>query len=345
MAKLKLFLIAAIVLSAISSMAIAAEDLSGYTGTVYFADDFESGYQYISPEDRYGGSYSYYTNLGGSESGPEGTGCSDTDTYHNTIISDDVAYSGTYSLKTPYDGDCPGESTTRDTTRIALNRHSEMYIRWYQRFTGDWPSQTVQHKFSKCSAGGQDYLSTIYFRFPSASGGGGNRMYQAGVNNVGSQFGNIGDGRVRIYFTDSHDEDEADDGWNNEVNGPGTDVDFLPVIDTWYCLEAHYKMNSDANTADAELDLWVDGVQYFRLRNFRFYGPGGYGHTEEYTQYIPNQMELQHINYVRTATDQPTYMDNIVIGSSYIGPVGESSEEPGQTTGVIMTGVSSVIAN
>jgi len=274
----------------------------------------------------------YFLHLGGTVYGDEGTGCSDTNTYHNTILSNENVAQGAvsgskYSIKTPYSGNCPNESFSRDTTIIQLNENKQnVFIRFYQKFTGEWNSSTVQHKFTKFHPIGDssDTVSTGYFSFRPGS----KNLYQAKVNNVEGQF-NYSIYKLssvcHIFATQEGAGSQYENGYrywdnyNNSLNLDGIDREFEFETDRWYCIEIHVKINSSEKIADAVSEMWVDGKKVFSLTNFRWYGP-----QDEAISGI-GTFELQHVYYNRSNTNQPTYMDNIVIADEYIGPIGSSS--------------------
>lgn len=326
------FLVSILLLSSTCDISLAAENLSHITeagGTVYFAWDGESQ-SYTA--DAGTGSFS---NLGGNVSGPDGDAAVDcaagdinTSIYHYTVLSSESAAQSSvegsnYSLKTPYDGNCNNESTSRDRTVITLSSDQpELYIRWSQKFTGNWMNGSVQHKLTKMAPlahGGDDRYSTGYFTFRSNS----KNMSLQKVINVEGQFdldGVANRASACVLFSSKHGAGNQYDGvnryWDNYNNGiGGTDGEFYFTTDTWYTIEIHVKVNSDENTANAVAEMWVDGKKVFGLTNFRFYGPAN--------PEIPGIgfIELQHIYYNRSTNDnQPTYMDNIVVADKYIGP-------------------------
>ena len=304
---------------------------------IYFEDDFENGYQHMGSDNSHlGGGYFYY--MGGVVNGPEAVlpnPCSDRDVHsnHYTVISNDLeaqdsVEGSTYSLKTPYVGYCNDESFLRDVTVINLDENKqEIFIRWYQKFSDPWYDGTVQHKFSKFHPIGdsRDEVSTGYFRF------GGTNIFQARINNVDGQFNTPEFTRhsvVSIYPSEIGAGSQYQGGyryWDNYDNGigiNGEDSEFHFNTKQWYAIEMHVKLNSDEDTSDGILELWVDGVKIFSLTNFRWYGP-----LEEAIPGI-GSFELQHIYYDRTSVDQPTYMDNIVISDEYIGLIIQNNVEP-----------------
>lgn len=301
----------------------------------YFEWDGESGYQYLGAGNAHSGG-GYFSHLGGSVSGAEGilpNPCSsrDTNNYHYTVNTNETdaqssIFGSQYSLKTPYTGYCNDESFTRDTTIIQLNENKdEYYIRWSQKWTGNWMNGNVQHKFTKFTEiGGSDEVSAGYFSF-SPNG----RNWRCRVPNLENRFDMNGISHASVVWVYASEDgagsqyvgvNRAWDDINNNVNGE--DGEFYFETDRWYDLEIHAKMNSNSQTADAELEAWVDGEQVFGVYNFKWY-------NQPEDEYGIGNFELQHIYYNRATNDnQPTYMDNIKISDSYIGPVSSSDTTP-----------------
>lgn len=307
---------------------------------VFFEFDGENGYQYLGSGNAHPGG-GYFSRLGGRVDGPEGTGCSNPSTYHNTILSDETAAQGAengsqYALKTPYSGSCPNESFSRDTTIITLSTPvDEYYIRWYQKWTGDWNSGSVQQKFTKFYNASDDTYLTAHFSFDPYSEAW--RNYLVNLENRFDMNHVPHAAEVWIYATEAgagsqySGVNRAWDDINNGIGEGGTDAPYTFATDTWYCLEIHAKLNTDADTADAVCEAWVDGVKVFEVTNFKYYNrPGAKVGT--------NTFELQHIYYNRTSNDQPTYMDNIIISDNYNGPIsGASTPLPPPTSLEIIT--------
>lgn len=329
--KLKMFFLASLA-SFIFGKAEAAENLSHITnagGTVYFADDFEGGYQHLGLANVHAGG-GYFSYMGGPVTRPEGTGCSSVAEYHNTVISQDVASQGAvagsyHALKTPYDRDCPGESSTRDITVITIPPSDELYIRWYQKWTGEWNSGSVQQKFTKFNFNGDGGTNAMHFSFAPYS-----KVWRNFMPNVEGKFNKDGVTRNDWVWVCETPEaagsvyegvNRSYDDINNGLGEGATDRATEFETERWYCIELHFKINSDANTVDAVSEAWVDGNKTFEVNNFKFYP-----NSSRNEKFSVTNLELQHIYYDRTLSDQPTYMDNIVIADSYIGPVNTVSD-------------------
>jgi hypothetical protein len=287
------------------------------TATVFFEFDGENGYQYTHHTAPHSGG-GYFAFLGGYPFYPEGGGCDDGYEYHNTILSNEEAAANSiegskWSLKTPYSGGCPQESFKRDTTIIKLPDQRELYIRWYQKWTGDWNSADVQHKFTKFYNAGKSDSLAVHFSFAPRS-----RIWRNFMRNVDNHFAKGGGGTYEYVWVyaiprESPSITTSYDDYNNGING-GDDGNFIFETDKWYCIETHFKLNSDENTSDGVVEAWIDGVKVFGVENYKFYG------TAE-DKFTVNNLEFQHIYYNRSSNDQPTYMDNIVIADEYIGPM------------------------
>lgn len=294
--------------------------------TTYFSWNGENGYQYMGSENAYPGG-GHFSRMGGNVSMPAGiygaSNCTpDTDNYHYSIISDDVAGQGSvpgslHSLKTPYLGVCPNEAFQRDTTVITTPILYEGYIRWYQKWTGPWPGRTVQQKFTKfydgTATGSGD--PTVEFTFEANR-----QQLTAFMRNTEGHFNKDGvtrsAGSLWVHAssvgagTPYPGQNRSYDDYNNGINN-GADADFLFGPDRWYAIEIHWKVNTDANTSDGVLEEWVDGVKVFGVSNYKYFNTGA-------RPYI-NTFELQHVYYNRSTSDQSTYMDNIKISDTYIG--------------------------
>lgn len=314
-------------------ISFSVEDLSHITdagGTVYFADDMEGGLLYRGPTNTYEGK-GWWDRLGGNPTGSIASNpCSfDTNVQHATHISDDIAAQGaivgsTHAMKTPYDGDCPTERFPADTSIIATGTPlTEYYIRWYQKFSGNWMNGSAQHKL---------------FKQQNVMGGVGGLRFGTNENiwRTLAPNNHLPGGGVRwpeseqsfvwVYEANIPDWNRVNDDLDNGID-EGSDGAFPFQTDTWYCIEMHWKAHTAGN-ADGVYEAWVDGVKVFRI------GGMVWGDADDYTiaGTGTTAIELQHIYYDRaTSDDQPTYMDNIVIADRYIGPannVGKKSGKP-----------------
>lgn len=297
--------------------------MSRLNAEVFFEFNCENGYQYMGSDDPHPGG-GYFSMMGGNVRGPEAAlpdPCSNrnTNTYHYTVVSNDIAAQGAvsgskYALKTPYAGHCNDESFSRDTTIINYGQKlSELYIRWYQKFTGNWHNGSVQHKFVKFG------VSTLGgLRFGSK-----HNYWRTGFYNNGHWPGANSWIWVYEYLDNPSNKKVADD------LDSGLGRRFTFNVDTWYCIEMHVKGNTAGNT-DGIYEAWVDGIKVFGIYNHDFSKDG-------VSAVSTNKIELQHVYYNRaTNDDQPTYMDNIIIADEYIGPVddGNDSTAPSPPTGL-----------
>lgn len=285
----------------------------------YFEWSADNGYKYLGQDNAYPGG-GYFSWLGGSTTQPAGTtGCQDPLTVHNAILSNDTSAAGAvagskYALKTFYSGACPNESFQRDTTIISTPNLYEGYFRFYQKWTGDWNSSNVQQKYTKFYTTGG--VPIVHFSFgPKA------KNWRAYVPNLEGHFDKDGvtrySGGIWVYAskagagTPYTGQNVSYDDYNNGIGG--TDGEFYFNTNQWYAIEFHWKVNTDANTSDGVLEAWVDGEKVFGISNFKYFNSG--------SRPIVNTFELQHIYYNRSATNQPTYMNNIIISDHYNGPI------------------------
>lgn len=301
---------------------MATENLAHITqsgGTILFAEDFEDN---VMTEDDWPDSPGYLYWVGGPVAGRVGDGCENgTGRRNNTIDTAPIAAGAvpgsTRSLKTPYPGACPEYNYTREATKIKLPTPvREYYIRWYQKWSGSF-QKTKQHKFTKFYNAAKSVGSlTAHFSFEGPDTQNlANFMYNydGQLNKDGLSFAD----HVWVEFAKdtrprNNDQAYSYDDIENGINGDG-EFDF--DVDHWYCIEIHSKLNSDADTADGLVEMWIDGKLVFGKYNIKHFDAAN---EHDGT----NIFELQHIYGTRSSTNQPTFMDNIVIADNYIGPVG-----------------------
>lgn len=294
---------------------------------VYFEFDGESDYQYMGLANAHPGG-GYFSYMGGNVFRLDSLdSCAgDTANYHYTILSSDLAgqsaTSGSqYSLKTPYLGSCPNESFTRDTTIVSVLDSSELYVRWYQKWTGDWMSGSVQQKFTKFYNPNTPNSLAGHLSFASDS-----KVWRNFMPNLEGHFDKDGvtryDGNIWINASDTGGNYT---GVNRSYDDDPDTSNFEFEPNYWYCLEIHFRINSDPAISDAIFEAWVDGVKVMGVYDFKYYNlPEAY--------FTVNTLEFQHVYYNRTATDQPTYMDNIVVADEYIGPVNNQADTAAPAT-------------
>lgn len=297
--------------------------------TVFFEFDGEKGYQYMGSGNRHPGG-GYFSWMGGTISKPAGTlptsgSCTygvdyDVTNYHYTVLSNETAAQGAvpgsqWSLKTPYTAACNREAYQKDTTIINIGQTlQEYYIRWYQKWTGNWYEADVQQKFFKPVAVGGDLggagLGQISFYWT------GHNIFRAVVPNVDGHFDKDGITRASLVSVTATragsppgcEYQGTTCGYDDDAT---TTSEFTFSTNTWYCIEVHAKVNTAGNS-DGCMEVWVNNVKAMGIYNLKWFSGTVYG---------VNQIEMQHIYYNRSAVDEPTYMDDIVISDRYIGPV------------------------
>lgn len=180
----------------------------------------------------------------------------------------------------------------------------EIYFRYYLRFGSSWkPSKT---------SGKLPGIGGTYDR----AGWGGRAADGRNGWSARGLFQAAGDGRTPIGFYCYH----ADMGrWGSEWVWKQDERGFL-ANDRWYCIEHHVRLNTPAaggqgdGAKDGVLRGWVDGELAFAKEDVCF------RHTGE----LKIDRVWIDVYYGGDATsphDMHLYIDNVVIATSYIGPV------------------------
>lgn len=108
-----------------------------------------------------------------------------------------------------------------------------------------------------------------------------------------------------LYEVDNKNKYGRTIPWGNEKS--------LLIPGRWYSIEQHLKLNTP-NIANGILEVWIDGKKIVNRNNLHF------RNTKEL------KIEKVWFNFYFGGVDKPKqnfemYMDNIVIASSYIGPI------------------------
>ncbi|MDQ1284581.1 MAG: hypothetical protein QG620_929 [Patescibacteria group bacterium] len=298
---------------------------------VIFDFDGENGYQYMGFQNAHLGG-GYFSHMGGNVTKPESYNSCDGDTnnFHYTTVSNDSpsqdsVNGSNYALKTPYSGNCPNEGFLRDTTVINVPASSELYVRWYQKWTGNWMSGDVQQKFTKFYDPHVPNSIAGHLSFLSNS-----RRWRTFLPNFDGHFDKDGITRYAGWvWVNASDIGENYPGVNRSYDDDPNTSNFEFETDRWYCLEMHFRINSDPDVSDAIFEAWVDGAKVMGVYDFKY-------HNTPEAVFTVNALEFQHVYYNRSATDQPTYMDNIVVADEYVGPVDAGSDTlaPGSPGGL-----------
>ncbi|MHC4739310.1 MAG: LamG-like jellyroll fold domain-containing protein, partial [Planctomycetota bacterium] len=93
--------------------------------------------------------------------------------------------------------------------------------------------------------------------------------------------------------------------------------------DTWYCVEAHVKLN-DAGQSNGIQEFWVDGQLEARRDDLNF--------VESYTDYAINIVLFENYWNTGSVQLQERYFDNIVVSTQAIGEFGAGPQLPGQAS-------------
>jgi hypothetical protein len=113
------------------------------------------------------------------------------------------------------------------------------------------------------------------------------------------------------------------DGW---YGSPGL-VDSTPIIinlGRWYCIEVMVRKS----TTDGEIRVWLDGVEKIRF-NKQTWGVSSYNTGS----HMPGCLELMgFFNWNPNHNGEAEWFDEVVIATSYIGPIG--TPPPGPSGGL-----------
>lgn len=82
----------------------------------------------------------------------------------------------------------------------------------------------------------------------------------------------------------------------------------------WYCIEQHVRLNHPGE-ADGVIRAWLDGELVFERRGLRF-------RTVPDLKIEDVWFNVYHGGTARSPRDQQLYIDNVVVATEYIGPVG-----------------------
>ena len=225
------------------------------------------------------------------------------------IVSDDPAL-----LYAPFQGNAL-RSTLLEGTNTAMNigwhffdeagaEPEEAYFRYYLRFADDWEQTADGGKMpgfagtygvagwggrpvdgtNGWSARGTFYLSVPDDNPVAGTTPLGNYVYHADMS------GNYGD----VWL------------WQEDYRG-------LLADNRWYCVEQYVKMNTPTLN-DGILRAWIDGRLAFEKTDLRF-------RDVDYLKVEEVWMNVYHGGTAPSPYDQHLYVDNLVIASSYIGPM------------------------
>jgi len=193
---------------------------------------------------------------------------------------------------------------------------SEIYFRYYLRFADDW-NQTVD--------GGK--MPGIAGTYGIAGWGGRPSDGTDGWSARGSYKLTIPDGNplggytpLGSYVYHADMAGQYGDGfiWNQGW-GPEGYGGILPR-NQWYCIEQYLSMNAPSAN-DGVLRAWVDGRLAFEKTDFSF-------RTVDTLLIEEIWMNIYHGGTAVSPYDQHLYIDNVVIATSYIGPMGPIVIEP-----------------
>lgn len=92
----------------------------------------------------------------------------------------------------------------------------------------------------------------------------------------------------------------------------------------WYCIEVMIKTNSSPTLDDGELALWVDGALKGHFRNFLWRTSNELKlNTISLSYYVTERAMRRNRDFRRDERVMEIWFDDIVIATSYIGPISE----------------------
>lgn len=281
---------------------------------ILFADDFESGGDLYTNQNKHSGG-GFYMWMGGTLGGAPGDGTNDVYSYRNIIHDDSQDAKGAvigsnYALKTHYAAG-HAQDYQKNTVEVEFPESDDVYIRWYQKWSEDWVWPSGQQKYLKIR-GLQNGVGSWSQNFMLQWGTDFHIVHNNYEDDNGTGwFMGYAD---RSVFPDTNVIREDD--LNSGLGDNGGDGNFRYEKNRWYSIEIHVKGNTVTNgvaNADGVNEMWVDGKLVYRhlLVNRGTEDKG------------LNRAEIQHVyqqsGNALTAHDQPTWMDNLVIATEYIG--------------------------
>jgi hypothetical protein len=213
--------------------------------------------------------------------------------HDNSTVQQETAIHNLWSYRShsPYQSDhyLAGYAGSPSHRVYGTSGDGQTWINQYKFCRRDTPLNNTNHKTYASYMGVNDELITdVYFRYAiylessiiSGMTEAGCKLATVACDNIGSAFslwfqkfipGEDGF-RLQCYWTGSNDRGSWGTGdWSGE-NGHGGNWDngaanvFL-VPDTWHWLEGHFKLNTDASTANGIREYWFDDELILRHLN------------------------------------------------------------------------------
>lgn len=284
---------------------------------VFISEDFETNtvkYNLYTSKAAGGGLITW---SGGRVGAPRGDGTQDPNNFQNSWPDDSIEAQNSvagskYALKTQYKAGW-ADDFARNHLAVQFPESNDIYIRWYQKWSNSWVWPSDQQKFIK-----------IRSLFEQSTDWSQDFEFHWGQNFIttNAMYSTLRGGALWVYSArePGFEPTEVADTLNNGIGSGGADANFRFEKNKWYCVEIHLKANSTAlksdgsMTADGMHEVYVDGKLIFQDRNVLNRGTRNRG---------MNFAEIQHVYQIsgKTNTDRPTWMDNLVVATSYIGPV------------------------
>ena len=276
--KEKLFV--CIALMAALALSISA---SATSAGAFFSDGFESG------------DLSHTTNGAKWKSSNHQPGDSVT-------VSDEISYTGKYSLKFHYKGRPLGKDGWAEQRFYLGKKYTGLYVRFYIHFPLNFEIRNDPPANNK-----------IIYVWGSSYGNPSDYKQSQEVESSGFLP------KSRKVYVSGND-------WNLDCSGgTGTisniqGIGFWPFsnlsLGKWLCFEYHFKL--DSGVSDGAMEFWVDGEKKYGKTNLSWIGapcsPG----------YFLNGYLMGWANS-GYSNDTDIYIDNVVFSTTYIGPIGTRS--------------------
>jgi len=262
--------------------------------TVFWDDDFEG-----SPPFAVGGTWGQ---IGACPSQPEG--CTPFGPYR----VNDVAHSGTHSLKSHYEFACgmvdgiSGCGTHINRTYTATN---DVYMRWWTKFVNNQvnPIAGSKQMYNRTTTENLNFMLVVWHIFP-------------GDATIGGIFAHNG----YLSFCPPGNIPGAQDQACNMRPNMGNTANILDG--QWHCIETRVNSGTPGNY-DGIAEAWVDGVPSMRYTGLAIKAPGF-------------DSKWDSIMHYAQLGDGDRYIDQLAVGDSRIGCGNVSVQNPNPPAGLLV---------
>ncbi len=190
----------------------------------------------------------------------------------------------------------------------------EVYFRYYLRFGSDWDQSVdggklpgISGTYGRAGWGGR--------RSDGTNGWSARGAYRRGIPRVNNPLAGRTAIGSYIYHADQEttygDVDLWTQGWGPEGRGG------ILENERWVSLETYVRMNTPGEP-DGIVRAWVDGVLAYERTDLRF-------RTVDTLSIERIWMNIYHGGTAVSPADQHSFIDNVVVARSYIGPMGNGT--------------------